>query len=108
MRILRKLLIHKLLNLNCDFILRTTGADQVRAAVTVEGRREQVTVRAVISVILMVVNGGKMRTKGEQRRRKGFIGFSRNLLISFDYGQLRQVLMKLVVRLLTEGLLVRV
>jgi len=56
------------------------------------------------NVILMVVNGGKMRTKGEQRRRKGFIGFSRNLLISFDYGQLRQVLMKLVVRLLTEGL----
>ena len=35
------------------------------------------------NVILMVVNGGKMRTKGEQRRRKGFIGFSRNLLISF-------------------------
>src|SRR5437660_5663696 len=56
----------------------------------------------------MVVNGGKMRTKGEQRRRKGFIGFSRNLLISFDYGQLRQVLMKLVVRLLAEGLQVRV
>ena len=55
------------------------------------------------NVILMVVNGGKMRTKGEQRRRKGFIGFSRNLLISSDYGQLRQVLMKLVVRLLTEG-----
>ena len=49
-----------------------------------------------------------MRTKGEQRRRKGFIGFSRNLLISFDYGQLRQVLMKLVVRLLTEGLQVRI
>src|SRR6266699_479302 len=43
-----------------------------------------------------------MQTKGEQRRRKGFIGFSRNLLISFDYGQLRQVLMKLVVRLLTN------
>ncbi len=43
-----------------------------------------------------------------QRRRKGFIGFSRNLLISFDYGQLRQVLMKLVVRLLTEGLQVRI
>jgi hypothetical protein len=55
----------------------------------------------------MVVNGGKMRTKGEQRRRKGFIGFSRNLLISFDYGQLRQVLMKLVVRLLTEGLWIK-
>src|SRR5207245_7973703 len=50
------------------------------------------------NVILMVVNGGKMRTKGEQRRRKGFIGFSRNLLISLDYGQLRQVLIKLVVR----------
>ena len=60
------------------------------------------------NVILMVVNGGKMRTKGEQRRRKGFIGFSRNLLISFDYGQLRQVLMKLVVRLLAEGLQVRI
>jgi hypothetical protein len=60
------------------------------------------------NVILIVVNGGKMQTKGEQRRRKGFIGFSRNLLISFDYGQLRQVLMKLVVRLLTEGLLVRI
>ena len=56
----------------------------------------------------MVVNGGKMRTKGEQRRRRGFIGFSRNLLISFDYGQLRQVLMKLVVRLLTEMLGVRI
>jgi hypothetical protein len=55
-----------------------------------------------------VVNGGKMRTKGEQRRRKGFIGFSRNLLISFDYGQLRQVLIKLVVRLLTEMLEVRI
>jgi hypothetical protein len=55
----------------------------------------------------MAVNGGKMRTKGEQRRRKGFIGFSRNLLISFDYGQLRQVLMKLVVRLLTEGLWIK-
>jgi hypothetical protein len=60
------------------------------------------------NVILMVVNGGKMRTKAEQRRRKGFIGFSRNLQISFDYGQLRQVLIKLVVRLLTEGLLVRI
>jgi hypothetical protein len=36
------------------------------------------------NVILMVVNGGKMQTKGEQRRRKGFIGFSRNLLNSFD------------------------
>jgi len=34
--------------------------------------------------------------------------FHRNLLISFDYGQLRQVLVKLVVRLLTEGLLVRI
>jgi hypothetical protein len=60
------------------------------------------------NVILTVVNAGKMRTKGEQRRRKGFIGFSRNLLISFDYGQLRQVLMKLVVRLLTEMLEVRI
>jgi len=30
------------------------------------------------------------------------------LLISFDYGQLRQVLMKLVVRLLTEMLEVRI
>ena len=56
----------------------------------------------------MAVNGGKMRTKGEQRRRKGFIGFSRNLPISFDYGQLRQVLMKLVARLLTEMLEVRI
>ena len=56
-------------------------------------------------VILIVVNDGKSRPKGEQRRRKRFIGFSRNLLISFDYGQLRQVLIKLVVRLLTEGLL---
>jgi len=56
----------------------------------------------------MVVNGGKMQTKGEQRRRKGFIGFSRNLLVSFDYDQLRQVLMKLVVRLLTEMLEVRI
>jgi len=60
------------------------------------------------NVILMVANGGKLRTKGEQRRRKGFIGFSRNMLISFDYGQLRQVLMKLVVRLLTEMLEVRI
>src|SRR5438874_4592707 len=34
--------------------------------------------------------------------------FRSNLLISFDYGQLRQVLMKLVVRLLTEGLQVRI
>ena len=58
------------------------------------------------NVILIAMNGGKMRTKGEQRRRKGFIGFSRNLPISFDYGQLRQVLMKLVAQLLTEGLLV--
>ena len=49
-----------------------------------------------------------MQTKGEQRRRKGFIGFSRNLLVSFDYDQLRQVLMKLVVRLLTEMLEVRI
>jgi hypothetical protein len=56
----------------------------------------------------MVVNGGKMRIKGEQRRRKGFIRFSRNLLISFDHAQLRQVLIKLAVRLLTEGLLVRI
>ena len=60
------------------------------------------------NVIPMVVNGGKMRTKGEQRRRKGFIRFSRNLQISFDYGQLRQVLIKLVVRLLTEMLEVRI
>jgi len=72
-------------------------------------RVEPVTARAVIkSVIPMAVNGGKMRTKGGQRRRKGFIGFSRNLLISFDYGQLQQVLMKLVAWLLTEGLLVRI
>jgi hypothetical protein len=60
------------------------------------------------NVILIVVNGGKSRTKVEQRKRKGFIRFSRNLLISFDYGQLRQVLMKLGVRLLTEGLLIRI
>ena len=33
---------------------------------------------------LTVANGGKSRPKGEQRRRKEFIGFSRNLLISFD------------------------
>jgi hypothetical protein len=36
------------------------------------------------NVVLIAMNRGKMRTKGEQRRRKGFIGFSRNLLISFD------------------------
>jgi len=40
-----------------------------------------------------------MRTKGEQRRRKWFVPFHRNLLNSFDYHQLRQVLIKLVVRL---------
>ena len=59
------------------------------------------------NVILIAMNGGKSRTKVEQRRRKGFIRFSCNLLISFDYGQLRQVLMKLVVRLLTEGLWIK-
>jgi hypothetical protein len=60
------------------------------------------------NVILIATDGDKKRTKGEQRRRNGFIRFGRNLLISFDYGQLRQVLIKLVVRLLTEGLLVRI
>jgi hypothetical protein len=28
----------------------------------------------------MVVNGGKMQMKGEQRKRKRFVGFHRNLL----------------------------
>jgi hypothetical protein len=36
------------------------------------------------NVIPMVANGGKMQTKGEQRRRKGFVPFHRNLLNSFD------------------------
>jgi hypothetical protein len=35
------------------------------------------------NVILMVVNGGKMRTKVNKVRRKGFVLFHRNLLISF-------------------------
>jgi hypothetical protein len=32
-------------------------------------------------VILIVMNDGKSLSKGEQRRRKRFIAFSRNLLI---------------------------
>jgi len=50
----------------------------------------------------------KCERKGELKKEKRVIGFRRNLLISFEYGQLRQVLMKLVLRLLTEGLLVRI
>ena len=36
------------------------------------------------NVILNVTKDGKMRTKGEQRMRKGFVPIHRNLLNSFD------------------------
>jgi hypothetical protein len=56
----------------------------------------------------IVTNRGKMEAKAEKRRRIRLVRFCRNLRIPFDLSRLRQIVIILVVRLLTEGLQVRV
>jgi len=56
----------------------------------------------------MVMNRDKSGTKAEKRRRIRLIPFCRNLLNPFEFARLWQLVMKLVSKLLTEGLLVRI
>src|SRR5260370_3473903 len=53
----------------------------------------------------MMMNRDKKRSKTEKRRRIDLIPFDQNLLIPLDLSRLRQIVIKSVSRLLTEGLL---
>src|SRR2546425_10057099 len=58
-------LIHKLLNLNCDFILRTTGADQSSS-----GRHRRRSTRASNGTRChknVILNGGEWRQNASKR-----------------------------------------
>jgi len=56
----------------------------------------------------MVMNGGKWERKVKREGESELAPFDQNLLISLDLSQLRQIVISLVSRLLTEGLLVRI
>jgi hypothetical protein len=53
----------------------------------------------------IVMNRGKWRLRTEKRRQIWFGRFYQYLLIPFDLSRLRQIVISLVTRLLTEGLL---
>ena len=59
-------------------------------------------VRCHHSVMQVVIKCGKMLTKAEKRRLIRLIPFYRNLLFSFDFARLWQLVINLVSRLLTE------
>jgi len=56
----------------------------------------------------MVMNGGKWERKLKREGESELAPFDQNLLIPLDLSRLRQIVIKLVSRLLTEGLLVRI
>ena len=60
------------------------------------------------SVMRIVTNGGKGRQKLIREGESELAPFDQNLLNPFDFARLRQLVMNLVSRLLTEGLLVRI
>jgi len=61
-----------------------------------------------IGVMRMMPSHAKKRTKKEKRRKICLTRFDQNLLTSLDLARLRQFMIKLNSRLLTEGLLVRI
>ena len=61
-----------------------------------------------VGVMRMVMNGGKWQRKLKREGESELAPFDQNLLISLDLSRLRQIVIKLVSRLLTEGLLVRI
>jgi hypothetical protein len=56
----------------------------------------------------IVMNGGKGRQKLKREGESELTPFDQNWLIPLDLSRLRQIVIKLVSRLLTEGLLVRI
>ena len=72
-----------------------------------EGRRA-IGHRCHTSVMRIVMNGGKSRQKLKREDESWLAPFDQNLLISLDLSRLRQIVIKLVSRLLTEMLEVRI
>jgi hypothetical protein len=59
-------------------------------------------------VMEIELNCAKRRTKTEKRRQIRFARFHQNLLNPLDLSRLRQIMIKLLSGLLTEGLIVRI
>jgi hypothetical protein len=79
-------------------------------------QREQIHITAIspvvawchVGVMRIVMNGGNRRLKLKSEGEPELTPFDQNLLISIDLSRLRQIVIELVSRLLTEGLLVRI
>jgi len=59
-------------------------------------------------VMQIAISRAKWRTKTDKGRRIRLVPFCHNLLLPLDLSRLRQLVINLVSRLLTEGLLVRI
>jgi len=56
----------------------------------------------------IVMNCGKWRQKLKREGESELAPFDQNLVIPLDLSRLRQIVIKLIARLLTEGLLIRI
>ena len=86
------------------FRIRITGLLQVRVLGSFVVYTHLAKRWCHVGVMRMVTNGGKWRLRLKREGESQLAPFDQNLLIPLDLSRLRQLVLKLGSRLLTEGL----